>query len=239
MNIDEHEPGGPRGFLSELWDTLWHPGTRFSLTVLLEGVALAVFLFGVLYAIVFQTLFIEYHVLVASLVAPALALVLASRGLRFQGVGSERIFIGLSAAVSGLWLFEILYHYSYPGSLMAFPTNLKTLRTNTGVGNYFPLPWSLIMVVLPAVAYRRMSINPFFLVLLAATVVSFFLWTEAGYPQFPFATGRLAFVAAVYNSIAKGAVCLVPASLFLPTELLERSPRKKSDPPDDRPAPSQ
>jgi hypothetical protein len=238
MNLYDRQPRISHGLLLELWKALRHPREMFSLAVLLEGAALTIVAVGVLYALVSRSLFITSGVLVASLVAPALAIVVASRGLRSQGFGSERIFIGLCAAVSGIWLFEILYHYSYAGSFAALPANLKTLNIDTGLGNFFPLPWSLIMVALPAVAYRRMSINPVFLLLLAAAVVSFWFWITAGYPQFDYTTGSLALDATVYNTVTKLVVCLLPASLFLPSVMFEPSRRKGAISPGVEPEPS-
>ena len=71
------------------------------------------------------------------------------------------------------------------------------------------------MVVLPAVAYRRMHVNATFLLLLLGTLIGFWAWTNAGYPQFTY-SGTYAVEGAVYNTVTKLLVCLLPASLFLP-----------------------
>ncbi len=211
----EESPRAASGFFAELTNGLKHPFHTASATVVLEAAALALALAGIVYALAFRTFFVGSGVLVASLVGPSLAIVVASRGLRAQEVGSERIFVGLSSAVSGVWLFEILYHYGWSGTFSSLSANLLTFNIDTGMGNYFPLPWAIIMVVLPAVAYRRMHINATFLLLLLGTLIGFWGWTNAGYPQFTY-SGSYAVEGAVYNTVTKLLVCLLPASLFLP-----------------------
>jgi len=205
----------PPGSWLELWNALRHPREHFSLAVLLEAFVLVLGLAGTVYALAFRTFFLGSGVLVASVVGPCFAIVVASRGLRTQGVGFERFFVGLASAVSGIWLFEILYHYGWNGTFHALATNLMTFNIDTGLGNYFPLPWALIMVALPAVAYRRMRVNVVFILLLLGTLLGFWAWANAGYPQFTY-VGSTAAEGAAYNTITKLFVCLLPASLFVP-----------------------
>lgn len=203
------------GFLHDLGSLVRFPRENFSAAVLLETAFLVIGFLGIAYSLAFRTFFIASGVLTASVVGPAFAMVVASRGLRMRGVGFERVFVGLACSVSGIWLFETLYHYGWNGTFTALSTNLLTFNIDTGMGNYFPLPWAIIMIVLPAVAYKRMNVNVIFVLLLLGTLAGFWAWTNAGYPQFTY-SGPDSLQGAIYNTVTKLLVCLLPASLFLP-----------------------
>ena len=211
--IDPDRPG----FLVELRYAVRHPLRTSSVAIFMEMIALSVGVGLSLRAIAERTFFMGSGsgALVASVVGPAFAVVIASRGLRAQGVGLERVFVGLASATSGLWLYEILYHYGWGGTFSAIESNLFTISVVAGTGMYFPLTWALAIVVLPAVAYRRMRVNLVFITLSLATIVGFWAWINAGYPQFTW-TGPGQVQGAWYNTATKMFVCLLPASLFLP-----------------------
>jgi len=165
--------------------------------------------------------------LAASVAAPMLSVLVVSRVLKGRGFSIERYFVGLASAVSGIWLFEILYHYGFLTTIPYVLDNLQTFNIDTGMGTYFPLSWALIMVSLPFVAYASMSINRVLVLCSVSAMVLFGLWVGIGYPQWmypgSFFTNRLIEVsptsAAAYglffNTVTKVVVILTPCSLFL------------------------
>jgi len=165
--------------------------------------------------------------LAASVAAPMLSVLIVSRSLKERGVSIERFFVGLASAVSGIWLFEILYHYGFLTTIPYVLDNIQTFNIDTGLGTYFPLSWALIMVSLPFVAYKRMSINRVFVLCSVSDLVLFGLWVSIGYPQWmypgSFLTNRLIEVSPsssaayglFFNTVTKAVVTLTPCSLFL------------------------
>ena len=181
----------------------------------------------ILKCLITNSWFFTGSVLAVSVAAPMLSVLVVSRALKGQGFSIERFFIGLASAVSGVWLFEILYHYGFLTTIPFVLDNIQTFNIDTGLGTYFPLSWALIMVSLPFVAYRFMSINRVFILCSVSALALFGLWVGIGYPQWvypgSFFTNRLIDVspdsAASYglffNSITKLFVVLTPCSLFL------------------------
>lgn len=130
---------------------------------------------------------IEGETLYASIIAYALALLIAAFSLSRQGVGIERLFFALASMTSGVWLYEIAYHYSYyygaSGLGHLLFGDLRYLTINTD-GSQFPLIWSLLMVALPFSAFRHMRLNKLFLLAAGSSLVLFWIWIQVGYPQF-------------------------------------------------------
>jgi hypothetical protein len=124
-------------------------------------------------------------VLTASVAFMVLSFALTSFFLNRQGVGFERLFFGLISMVSGIWLFELLYHFGYPGTIntSAIVAGLSTMNFNTDNGQTFPLLWSLIMIVLPFCGLRYMTISKSLLAIAALSVGFWAVWIWSGYPQ--------------------------------------------------------
>lgn len=186
-----------------------------SVPILVEYAFLTIAASVTIYSIIFGTFFIDYKVMSATVVGNSLGVYITIRSLRIRSVGPERIFVGFASAASGLWLYEACYHYAWifagrTEALYAIPRNLLTLNINTGEGSYFPLPWAIIMILLPAVAYRYMRMGGMFITVLGLSGLTFYLWISAGYPQF--FDGK--FMGTVYNSVTKFLVYILPASLF-------------------------
>jgi hypothetical protein len=169
------------------------------------------------------------NVLSATIIASILSFLLVSQSLKKKGVSTERIFIALTATVSGIWLYEAVYHYAYPNTPFAILNNLSTIDIQSGVGTYFPLPWAIIMVSLVFVGVRHMRLNKWFYLCVISTVIAFAMWRSIGYPQwmYPgkcFSTPIVHVVTRessvlygfLFNSITKFTVIPIPASLFLP-----------------------
>jgi hypothetical protein len=187
-----------------------------SIPILAEYAFLTIAASVTIYSIILGTFFIDYPVMSATVVGSSLGVYITIRSLRIRGVGPERIFVGLASAASGLWLYEACYHYAWifagrTEALYAIPRNLLTLNINTGESSFFPLPWAIIMILLPAVAYRHIRMGRMSMTVLGLSVLTFFLWISAGYPQF--FDGE--FMGTVYNSVTKFLVYILPASLFV------------------------
>jgi hypothetical protein len=180
----------------------------------------------ILKSVITDSWFFTGGILASSVVAPMLSVLIVSRALKDRGLSIERFFIGLTAAVSGIWLYEILYHYGFLTTVPYILDNVQTFNIDTGLGTYFPLSWALIMVSLPFVAYKHMSINKVFVLCGVSTFVLFGLWISMGYPQWmypgSFFTNRLILVSPAsavayglfFNTVTKAVVILIPCSLF-------------------------
>jgi hypothetical protein len=187
-----------------------------SIPILVEYTFLTIAASVTIYSIIFGTFFIDYPVMSATVVGNSLGVYITIRSLRIRGMGPERVFVGLASAASGLWLYEACYHYAFMFAgvtevLYAIPRNLLTFNINTGEGSYFPLPWAILVILLPAVAYRHMRMGSTFVFVLGLSGLAFSLWISAGYPQF--FDGK--FMGTVYNSVTKFLVYILPASLFV------------------------
>jgi hypothetical protein len=186
-----------------------------------------------------RSFFFSGTVLGASLVAYILAFLISSYALKRQGMGFERIFFAVAGAAAARWLFEIVYHYAFPGSLRHLSADLTSFSTNTG-GAQFPLIWSIMMVMIIFTGYKYMAAGKWFWITLAVTVVSFGFWLLIGYPQWvhpeqwPFyhpliqvipmkyshssnelAQSFISNTSLAVNSISKIAVCTLLPVLFL------------------------
>lgn len=182
------------------------------------------------------------HALTASMAGFALCYLICSRGLRrHKGVGLQRVFISLAVMVSGVWLYEIAYHYAFPGSLAFLAKDAGTFSINTPTGGRgYPLIWSLVMVALAFVGARFMRVNRWFWLTLALSVATFWIWIRIGYPNYfhpewwptgtptidlfprsyqttrtPDSLAIIAFWGGLMNSITKVLVSVLPATLFI------------------------
>jgi hypothetical protein len=173
------------------------------------------------------------ELLSASPISYASAYLLTSRLLRRQGVGALRIFISLCSMVSGIWLYEVFYHYAYGGvSFDRLVEEASTVGALTpAVGGPFPLPYSVLMVLLVFVGYHYMRLTRWFFICLSISLLTFYLWVATGYPQFhhpewwPSSTPLLAIIPAereaiiayglLFNSLTKLPTVLIPSTLFL------------------------
>jgi hypothetical protein len=170
--------------------------------------------------------------------------------LRKQKVSKEETaLLSLFCVGSGIWLYEIAYHYSYgPETHSIFFQELSRLNpfeiffNASSCYNLFPVPamacnsvfpllWSLVIVLLPFIAYKRMRFNKYFFIAFIGGLGIFVIWILMGYPQY-FAPGWCSnwtacssfvsypsqsriLVGFLANSFTK-LLILAPALLFLP-----------------------
>lgn len=147
----------------------------------------------------------------------------------------ERFMISVSAMISGIWLFETVYHYSWGFGGLA--TDLSQLSIAYGGNAPFPIYYALALILLPLIGSRYMSLNVFLLAILGASITLFGLWLFLGFPQFwcncEFRTFLGSSLPAkwtvtagyILNSAAK-LLCVVPAFLFYNPELLKSNLKK-------------
>ncbi len=170
--------------------------------------------------------------LAASPLSYALAYLLTSRLLRRRGLGTLRIFISLSSMVSGIWLYEIFYHYAYGiESLGMLLEEIGTIGLLTpAVGGPFPLPWSILMVLMVCVGYQYMHVKKWFFTALSVSLITFFFWVAVGYPQFhhpewwsssndllaiiPPDMDTVVAYSFFFNSLTKFPTAMLPSTLF-------------------------
>lgn len=169
-----------------------------------------------LYSMATRSFFLSGSVLTATVVAPLLAFALTYSSLKARGVGGERVFVGLASVISGLILFEVVYHYGFPGAWGNLPSDLVYLNifpANLSDGLPFPVLFYSMIVAMPFTAYRFMRPNRLFALLLFGALATFAAWEGLGYPQWS-SPGSDAATAMALNSAAKLFVLTLPASLF-------------------------
>jgi hypothetical protein len=101
--------------------------------------------------------------------------------LRINGVSSAESFvISLASTVSMVWLYEVLYHFSFWNAW------------NYGYSPYFLLKGNAIflnyaLISLTAFAgYKYMKANRWFWLVLIAMSALWIFWITIGFPQYPF-----------------------------------------------------
>jgi hypothetical protein len=148
-------------------------------------IAVAFIVLVVMLAAARSSLFVAGTVLAASLVAPAICYLLASRALRrCEGVGAERNFMAAAAMVAGMWLFETLSWAGWSSSWGQVRPSLAHFNVNVPhAGGIFPLLWAAIMVGVMFVGAPYMRINRMFVIVLSAAISVFALWLAVGYPS--------------------------------------------------------
>ncbi len=217
---------------------------RTKLADVVDLFMVGVILVSLAVALVNHSFLLTSRLLAASLVASALCYLLASRSLRrCERVGFERIFLAGAAMVSGIWLFEVLYHYGWVESWQLFSESFTTFNINTPARRKpFPLIWAAIMVSVVLVGARYMRLNKWFYIVLGMGLSVLALWMAVGYPSHnqPWRSPELAevielippdlahpssparpgwafivFWGGLFASAAKLLICTLPATLYM------------------------
>jgi hypothetical protein len=169
-----------------------------------------------LYSVSDKSFFLSGQILTASAVAPLFAFALTYNCLKAQGVGKERIITSFASVISGLILFEVVYHYGWPGALVNLPHDLiyfNIFPADLSNGLPFPLPFYTMIILMPFAFYKFMRLNILFSLLLFGSMATFAIWEGLGYPQWALSQGD-PLTAEILNSVAKLFVLTLPASLF-------------------------
>ena len=96
----------------------------------------------------------------------------------------ESLLISFVTMFSGVILYEIVYHYGFGlGPLIGDLTTFD-IQFVSSVHPQFPLLFALVVVCSPLLAWKYISMNRPFLIVLSASVALFFVWIIIGYPQF-------------------------------------------------------
>ena len=184
------------------------------------------------YSILRWSPLLKGDLLAASPISYASAYLITSRLLRRRGLGTLRVFISLSSMVSGIWLYEIFYHYAYGvESLGMLLEEVGTIGLLTpAVGGPFPLPWSILMVLMVCVGYQYMHVTKWFFTALSLSLITFLFWVAVGYPQFhhpewwsssnallaiiPPGRDMVVAYSFFFNSLTKFPTAILPSTLF-------------------------
>ena len=200
-----------------------------------ELMASLVILAVALYALVLGS----YNVAGTSLLYPSVicylvCFTLTSCFLNRQGVRFlDRLFISVLSMISGIILFEIVYHYGFGiPNLNDFLTHELTFLGNQSANGYFSLDWYLLIFSSLFVARKYMAFSKPLVALASFGAIVMFAWIGSGYPQLfdpPWVANyapiyqtfhvvyssqnMIAEYARYFNGIAK-IVSIIPAFLF-------------------------
>ena len=83
---------------------------------------------------------------------------------------------------SGIWLYEIAYHYSW--GLDGLLSDLSRLSISLGGDVPFPIYFASFLVALPLVVRQYVGLNRPLLVIAASSAILFVVWLAIGFPQF-------------------------------------------------------
>ena len=108
--------------------------------------------------------------------------------LRINGVSAaESFIISLTSAVSMVWLYEILYHFSFWNSWNFGNPPYFLLKGNTIFLNYALISLTVLS------GYRYMKTNRLFWLALIAMTILWIFWITIGFPQYEFPNTLYAF----------------------------------------------
>lgn len=198
------------------------------------------------YSLLNRSFVLIINILSASVIGYLLAYLVASWGLKMQGVGNKRVFFALAAMIASIWLFEFVYHYSFPNPNLVGDISFIAPTTDP-VGGRFPLVWALIMMAIIFTGMEYMTLNKWFNMAILATILSFGIWILAGFPIFTHPewyptsqplitllsptqvhtqTGQkmISLAGEILNSISK-----IPTSLILPTLFIKKGSRPRQN----------
>jgi hypothetical protein len=94
----------------------------------------------------------------------------------------DRILLSSATTFSGIWLYEIAYHYSW--GLGGLPRDLATPSVAIGGDVPFPIYFALFLAAVPLLARRQMTFNRAFLFVAIISLILFAVWNGVGFPQF-------------------------------------------------------
>jgi hypothetical protein len=172
----------------------------------------------------------------ASIVAYATCFALTMWFLRGRIGLIDRFFISSATMVSGIWLYELVYHYcfflvapiDFVGLWNAFLQDLAFISVQ-GSGGIFPLVYAVLIICLPMLARKYMSLNRYFALVLFASLVLFGMWVWEGYSQYIYPqwlTGTQSKInydlmrGYIFNSLTK-MLAVLPALLFYKRRSME------------------
>jgi hypothetical protein len=167
----------------------------------------------------------------ASEIAYAGCFVLSFVFLLYQKVDVfEALLISVLTMFSGVYLYEIVYHYMWGISVGAVLGDLSTLNVDLG-GPTFPLLLAGVLTFSPLIAWRYVRFNYPLVALVSVSAILVLLWEASGFPQFWCVCSFQTFfwgwlprnvvepLGYVFNSVSK-VIAVIPAFLFFPRRRL-------------------
>jgi len=166
-------------------------------------------------------------ILPASEIAYASCFILALGFLLYQKNDLfEALLISVLTMFSGVYLYEIVYHYMWGISVGAVQNDLLTLNVDLA-GPTFPLLLALALTFSPLIAWRYVRLNYPLVTLIVVSAGLVVLWEAWGFPQFwcvcsyetyfwgwlPRSTVEP--LGYFFNSVTK-VIAVIPAFLFFP-----------------------
>ena len=94
----------------------------------------------------------------------------------------DSAIISALAMTSGIWLYEIAYHYSW--GLDGLLSDLSRASIALGGDVPFPIYFAGFLVALPLVVRQYVTLNRPFFVIAVISAVLFAVWLAIGFPQF-------------------------------------------------------
>jgi len=122
------------------------------------------------------------NLLPASAIAYVSCFILTMFFLRNETKLLDRIMISSAAMVSGVWLYELAYHYMWGFSGLL--TDLSAPRINNGGNVPFPIYFAIFLICMPLLVRRYISLNKPFIIVSATSALLFGVWYAIGFPQF-------------------------------------------------------
>ncbi len=134
----------------------------------------------------------------------------------------EIILTAASSMFSGVWLYELVYHYFWGTSLGSISYDFLHFSIVLYPGWPFPIWFAIPVILFPFLKRQYISLNKPLVVISAVAIGSFALWFNLGLPQFfypqyydgtLFTTNQVITLGYTMNSITK-LLAVVPAFLF-------------------------
>jgi hypothetical protein len=166
-------------------------------------------------ALIIFIVFVETgsQLILASALAYASCFLLSIYFLRNRMTSIFDILLTSAATTfSGIWLYEIMYHYF---SAMSFGT-LKYDFSNLSIALYpgwaFPVYFAIAIIFVPFLKRQYMTVNKPLVAIFTLSIVLFALWAYMGYPQYS-GTGDPSLLGYWMGSLTY-ILAIVPAFLF-------------------------
>ncbi len=118
----------------------------------------------------------------ASVIAYSASFALTMLFLRNRTKLFDRVIISALTMTSGIWLYEIAYHYSW--GLGGLLSDLSRLSISLGGDVPFPIYFAGFLVAMPLVVRQYFTLNRLFVMVVAISAILFVVWLAIGFPQF-------------------------------------------------------
>jgi hypothetical protein len=122
------------------------------------------------------------------------------------------ILTSAASTFSGVWLYEVAYHYYWGTSLGALKYDFSNLSIVLYPGWAFPIYFAIALILFPFLKREYMTLNKPLIATLGLSIILFALWAYLGYPQY-YGTSNPTALGYWMNSVTK-ILSVLPALLF-------------------------